>query len=67
MSEAVTESAVEQPSAVAPEPLFSKADIREFESEDSSAGRIICKMLSILFIYTLIAMSIVSYWTSVQN
>jgi hypothetical protein len=67
MSEPVTESAVEQPSVVAPDPLFSKADIREFESEDSNAGRIICKMLSILFIYTLVAMSIVSYWTSVQN
>jgi hypothetical protein len=63
MSEVATETAAPTET---PEPLFSNADIREFESEDVAAGRIICKMLSILFIYTLIAMSIVSFWTAAQ-
>ena len=63
MSEAATETTT---SAETPEPLFSNADLREFESEDVAAGRIICKMLSLLFIYTLIAMSIVSFWTATR-
>jgi hypothetical protein len=63
MSEVATETAAP---AETPEPLFSDADLREFESEDVAAGRIICKMLSILFIYTLIGMSIVSIWTATR-
>jgi hypothetical protein len=63
MSEVAHETAVP---AKTPEPLFSNADLRGFESDDVAAGRVICKMLSILFIYTLIAMSIVSYWTAAQ-
>ena len=63
MSETATEAV---PAAESSEPLFSNADLREFESDDVAAGRIICKMLSILFIYTLIAMSIVSVWTATQ-
>lgn len=63
MSEVATETAAP---AETPEPLFSNADLREFESDDSAAGQIICKMLSILFIYTLIAMSIVSIWTATR-
>ena len=63
MSEVATEAAAP---AETPEPLFSNADLREFESEDVLAGQIICKMLSILFIYALIAMTIVSFWTAAQ-
>ncbi len=43
--------------------LFDKAELAEFVAADQSAGRTICKMLSALFIYTLIAMSIASGWT----
>ncbi len=43
--------------------LFDKAELAEFVAADQSAGRAICKMLSALFIYTLIAMSIASGWT----
>lgn len=63
MSEAANETVA---TAEIPEPLFSNADLREFESEDVAAGQIICKMLSILFIYTLVAMSIVSIWTATR-
>ena len=47
----------------APAELFDKSELRQFEADDVEAGRAIGKMLSILFIYTLIAMSIVSVWT----
>ena len=50
-----------------PESPFDKADLQQFEDDDITAGRSICKMLSLLFIYTLIAMSIVSYWTWVVS
>ena len=46
MTEVATETAAP---AETPEPLFSNADLREFEAEDVLAGQIICKMLSILF------------------
>lgn len=47
--------------------LFDKAELRQFEADDVEAGRAIGKMLSILFIYTVIAMSIVSLWTWVVS
>lgn len=48
----------------APEEPFSDADKNGFENDDILAGQAITKMLSVLFIYTLIAMSIVSLWTA---
>lgn len=67
MSDPSTETAAEHAPATAPEQHFSKTDLQGFEADDVSAGRIICKMLSLLFIYTLVAMSIVSYWTYIQE
>lgn len=49
--------------AAATEELFDKSELAEFVSEDQNAGRQICKMLSALFIYTLIAMSTAATWT----
>ena len=49
------------------EELFERAEIRQFEADDIEAGRAIGKMLSVLFIYTVIAMSIVSLWTVCAN
>ena len=45
------------------EALFDKAELLEFEDADKAAGRAICKMLSALFIYTLLAMSCAASWT----
>lgn len=45
------------------EELFDKTELAGFVAEDQSAGRSICKMLSALFIYTLIAMSTAATWT----
>ena len=60
MSEHTTEAAHEATS----EALFSNAELREFESDDEVAGRAIGVMLSLLFIYTMLAMSGVAVWTA---
>jgi len=44
-------------------PLFSREEIRGFDSDDAEAGRRIGKILTTLFVYTLIAMSIVIWWS----
>ncbi len=52
------------PPAEAPaEPLFSVADVEQFTNEDAEAGRAIGKLLSALFLYTVVAMLIVMSWT----
>ena len=49
------------------ETRFSAEDVAGFEADDISAGRAIGKLLSILFIYTVIAMSIVAFWTAAKS
>lgn len=49
--------------AATTEELFNKSELAEFVTDDQAAGRNICKMLSALFIYTLIAMSTAATWT----
>lgn len=44
-------------------PLFTSDEIRQFDADDMEAGRRIGKILTALFIYTLIAMSVVIVWT----
>jgi hypothetical protein len=46
-----------------PEELFDRAQLRYFDSEDTHAGAAIGKMLSLFFLYTVLAMSLVAYWT----
>ena len=61
------DSHTEATAAVTESP-FSTSDIRGFEADDVEAGRAIGKMLSLLFIYTVFAMSVVALWTaSVSN
>ena len=43
--------------------LFSREELREFAADDATAGRNIGKILSALFIYTVIAMSVAIWWT----
>ena len=43
--------------------LFSREELREFAVDDAAAGRSIGKILSALFIYTLLAMSVATWWT----
>jgi hypothetical protein len=50
-------------SAAAHDELFEKVELAEFVAADQLAGRQICKMLSALFVYTLIAMSTAATWT----
>ena len=44
-------------------PLFSAVEVEQFSADDVTAGSAIGKMLSALFLYTVVAMSIASYWT----
>lgn len=46
-----------------PDELFHKSDLTFFDSEDGHAGSVIGKMLSLFFLYTVLAMAIVAYWT----
>ena len=43
--------------------LFTTAEIGQFSEEDNSAGRTIGTLLSTLFLYTVIIMTIVLWWT----
>ncbi len=43
--------------------LFSAEEICQFAADDEEAGRRIGKILASLFVYTLVAMSIVTWWT----
>lgn len=42
---------------------FSEDEIRQFAADDAEAGRRIGKILATLFVYTLIAMAVVTCWT----
>ena len=46
-----------------PELPFTERQIDQFDADDGDAGRAIGKMLALFFLYTVIAMSIVAYWT----
>ena len=47
----------------ASEPLFSNEEVKQFDQDDAEAGRAIGKMLSALFLYTVIAMTVAAYFT----
>jgi hypothetical protein len=44
-------------------PLFTPVEVQQFEADDVVAGSAIGKMLSLLFLYTVLAMSFVAWWT----
>lgn len=45
------------------ESLFDRKEIAQFDADDVQAGRAIGKMLSLYFLYTILAMSFVAWWT----
>lgn len=49
--------------STAPENPFSRQDLEEFDSDDVLAGSAIGKMLAVIFLYTIFAMSIAAWWT----
>ncbi len=53
-----TPQATETHEPVGMEALFEESEIQAFDDEDVEAGRRICTMLSLLFFYTVIVMSI---------
>ena len=40
------------------QPLFTAAELREFDADDVEAGKNLCKMLSLFFFYTVIVMGL---------
>jgi hypothetical protein len=48
--------------AVPAEP-FTEQQIEQFDTDDGDAGRAIGKMLATFFVYTVIATSLVAWWT----
>jgi hypothetical protein len=51
------------PAAVALDQVFDREDIAQFDQDDVTAGRVLCKLLSLFFLYTLIAMGFVAWLT----
>ena len=45
------------------QPLFEDDELTQFDADDVHAGGMIGKMLSLFFLYTVIAMALVGYWT----
>lgn len=43
--------------------LFDREELAQFDRDDVAAGSHIGKMLALFFLYTVIVMSIVAYWT----
>ena len=43
--------------------LFSRDDLKQFAADDVVAGSAIGKMLTLFFAYTVVAMSLVAWWT----
>jgi hypothetical protein len=52
---------------LATDDVFQAADVAQFTADDTEAGQAICTMLSLLFAYTLAAMTVTTlvtlYWT----
>ena len=57
------ESADTHPTPAAPDEMFDKTDLRFFDAEDGHAGSVIGKMLALFFLYTVVVMAMVAYWT----
>lgn len=55
---AATATETDLPMSAAGVPLFDQQELKEFDREDTEAGRNICKMLSLFFFYTVIVMGI---------
>lgn len=58
MSDTATTAAPEEQTE-----LFSAVEIEQFGADDVTAGGAIGKMLSALFLYTVLAMGIAGWWT----
>ncbi|MFO0979892.1 MAG: hypothetical protein U0996_26065 [Planctomycetaceae bacterium] len=59
----MSDHASHETTAAADAPLFSPAEVEQFAADDVTAGGAIGKMLSALFLYTVVAMSIAGWWT----
>ncbi len=42
---------------------FDKTELEQFDKDDVTAGSAIGRMLAVIFLYTILAMSIAGWWT----
>ena len=63
MSEQAVAEAETGAAASEEKPLFDRQEIEFLESEDVKAGRALGKMLSLFFLYTILAMGLAAWWT----
>jgi hypothetical protein len=64
----VAPAAVAVPLPAAEEaPLFTQQEILQLDADDSDAGRSLGKMLGSFFLYTVLVMLIVAWWTVRRN
>lgn len=47
-----------------PDNLFTRRELQQFDADDVMAGGTIGKMLALFFLYTVIVMSVVAWWTA---
>ncbi|MGB0738588.1 MAG: hypothetical protein ACPGXX_00865 [Planctomycetaceae bacterium] len=59
----MSDEASHEPAAPADNELFSVTEVEQFSADDVKAGGDIGKMLSALFLYTILAMGIASWWS----
>lgn len=45
------------------EELFTDSELEQLDADDADAGRVLGKLLSTFFLYTVLAMSLVAWWT----
>lgn len=65
-SEHAGDAGAHAPTAVQDVP-FDRSELTQFDNDDSLAGRAIGKLLSSFFLYTVIAMALVAWWTFTKS
>lgn len=60
---ATAEHGTAEHAAATEEPLFDRAELKQFGADDVEAGQAICKMLSLFFFYTVVVMGLSTYVT----
>ena len=48
---------------IVPEMRFEPTEVEQFDTDDQQAGKAIGIMLSVFFVYTILAMSLAAWWT----
>jgi len=53
----------DSPESGAPAAPFTREEITQFDHDDTLAGKAIGKLLAVIFLYTVVVMSLAAWWT----